>query len=435
MSIGKVFYKSFTWRLVQFASSGILNIYLAHQLGAELSGQFYGLSYLLVTAANFLSLGFDVSLNYYVSRRELPVRGTIPLICLIAGLALVVSLTAGWYFFRENPYPYFSYSRLLWYAALMVAGNLLVTLCGSVLTAGERNHVVSQLSALNNLAVLLVSGLLLRKFPATKAADTIFLAYFLAAFLQGALMLAMLARWPRRDSPGPGKEPGRLPRMLSYAGSVYVTNFLFFAGRKLPVLLIPYWVSAQAVGNYIQAYKMVDYLAAFASILYFPVVAMTAGKSGDQARRRILLLVRISNTALVLGGGLLAVTGRFLFPWILGDTFRQVHGIFLILLPGMLAAGSSPFLTAYFFGSGNLRINLTSAIIMMLGLLVTIWPLQQTWGIWGVAGSFSLSGMASFLYDIWMLRRLETFRWSEMLVLGRKDLAGLGSFFRNHFFP
>ncbi|HEU4574949.1 MAG TPA: hypothetical protein VFS36_08090 [Chitinophagaceae bacterium] len=431
MSLNLIFYRSYVWRLIQFASSGLLNIYLAYTFGAQLTGQFYGILYLFLTASNFFVFGFDVSLNYYVAKKALKTSDAVTITFLMTGISVILSMIIFPVYFQYNTFPEFRLQKLLIYTFLFVAGNVLIVFSGAILTAGNKNHLIGKFTAINNSLLLLLAIVLVNRYAPHPAADHFFTWYFIFYFLQGVLMISLLAGSFRRIAGFRWPPPRLFVKLLRFSGFIFITNFLFYISNKIPVMLAGTGSDFLTSGNYIQAYKLVEYISAMASFLYFPAVAMVAAEKNTVAGERILFLVRISNTFILLVSLLLVATGRILFPWIFGQSFSQVYPIFLYLLPGLLAAGSSPFLTAYFFGTGRVRYNFVSALIMLVSLTVSLVLLPHTMGIMRIAAAFSISGIISFLYDALAFRKFFRYKLADILLLQKNDAARLFLFLKS----
>src|ERR1700753_1405603 len=100
MSVSSVLYKSFYWKLLHFLISLFTTIALAHILKPAGSAMFYSLLYFFSLIIAFFSFGLDISLNYFIARKELASGTAFIIILILAALALLISL----------PYVYFFYT-------------------------------------------------------------------------------------------------------------------------------------------------------------------------------------------------------------------------------------------------------------------------------------------------------------------------------------
>jgi O-antigen/teichoic acid export membrane protein len=167
---------------------------------------------------------------------------------------------------------------------------------------------------------------------------------------------------------------------------------------------------------------MVEYLLAIVFMVYYPFMALIAGEKPGAAEPRVLFLVRLSNTFVFVTGALLMITGRFLIPAVFGQSFDRSYGLFLVCLPGLLTGSASTFFTAYYFGTARLRINLTSALILILTSLALSGLLIPRWPLYGAAWTFSIANLAAFVYEMVMFRRITAFSLNDFLLLNRPDV-------------
>ncbi|MDP4259084.1 MAG: polysaccharide biosynthesis C-terminal domain-containing protein [Bacteroidota bacterium] len=442
MPVAKVLYKSLFWKTFQFASSFLVSILFARVLRSAVSAEFYSLSYLLALAVSFFTLGLDISFNYYIPRRELPPATANRIILIIIAGALLLGLPLVWLMYSSAIYPHIGARMFLLFSALTITGGLFSALSGTLFTAHGRNHVPAQIAFLANLLVLgggLASVVL---FPGAKAIDALFLLYFVSSFLQGAVLfflsLRLYGRRSReRPAPVAPNAPPETPTgsaiplkaILRFSFAAFVTNLIFYVGSRMCLYLIPYWAPRPDQGNFFQAFKIVEYVGIAASFIYYPVIALVAGDEAGNMQRRVLLLVRLSNTiVLILAMGIAAV-GWWALPFVFGRSFDRMYAILLACIPGLFAIASSTFFTAYFFGRGRLRINLISACIQLAVVLILFFLLIRSWGVIGAAAAFSMAGLTSFVYDCLAFKRVAGCRPRDLLFVRRSDLITLSSSF------
>jgi O-antigen/teichoic acid export membrane protein len=289
---------------------------------------------------------------------------------------------------------------------------ILTNLSGTLFTAYGRNDLPARY--VFGINVVLSAALILasRYFSGHRLVQTLFFVYFAFSFLQGiVLYLLAVIRYSSRLEDG-GPQRAGLGAILRYSFLAFVTNFIFFLGGRLNIYLLPLRVNAADQGNYIQAYKLVEYCVLIASFLYYPFIALVAGRYEDAMKQRLLLfLVRISNTAVLLFSIGMLVAGKALLPFIYGHSFDRMYGIFVLFIPGLFAVCPSTFLTAWFYGA-------------LFFLLVGIW------GVRGAAVAFSLASLASMGYDCFVFRKLTPYRLRDLLLVQGPDWRTLRDFAR-----
>ncbi|HZE85005.1 MAG TPA: hypothetical protein VE035_11900, partial [Puia sp.] len=330
MLIAKILYKSFYWKIFQFLASLIINIIFVRALRSSLSAELYSLSYLLALATSFFTLGLDISLNFYLSRKLISPAMARRIALAVVALALLVSLPLVGLLYRPLSYPGISPQKILLFAALNIAGNLLTVLSGAIFTAGGRNFLPVRISFQVNCLVILLSLLSSMVFSGSRLAEMLFWIYFSASLLQGLFLFVGSRRY---DPPtanantniAPTADPSTaantntgslalLPAILRFSLAAFIANFIFFAASRTGLYLLPYRAEPSSLGNYIQAFKIVEYMTTLAAFIYYPFMALVASENKEKMNGMVLFMVRLSNTFVLIAAILLLVTGRFLFP-------------------------------------------------------------------------------------------------------------------------
>lgn len=453
MPVGKILYMSLYWKILQFLTSFIINIILARTFQSAISAEFYSLVYILSLGISFFTLGLDISLNYYLSRKEISPAIAGRIICFIVVLALVVCLSLLWLFYLPSRYPGLGLSlfQLLLFSAFNIAGGLLTTLSGTLFTVYGRNHLPTMVAFIANLIVAVLSLIFSRISSGSLVVGSLLRVYFLFSFLQGLFLFVLsmrlyAGRGSKRHRTGwePGQSIGGSPEqsimgssgpvkaveILRYSFAAFIINFIFFAGSKLCVYLLPYRVSPADQGNYIQAYKIVEYMSVMISVIYYPFIALVAGEENERVKEKVLFLVRISNTLVLLSGIFILVCGWWLFPFIFGRSFDRMYGIFIGFLPGLFAVCSSTFFTAYYFGRGQLKYNFISACIQFAGTFTFFFLFVHEGNALAAAYAFSVAVLGSLSYDMLVFRRFLRFSLKDVLLVHRRDLDYIVSFIR-----
>lgn len=427
MSFANVLYKSFYWRAIQTGSSFALNILLARLLQSAGSAEFYSLLYWSGLVASFFTFGLDIGLNYFVTRGQVTLSAAhriilgVTTLAVAAGIGLVFALRS-WI-----PHTGLSLGAIVFFMLCQTAGTLLTTLAGTVFTAMGRNHEPVKLAVYANAGMILLVVADFHFFAGGHAFQQLFIGYGLVSLFQGVLVLGLMNRLPVVP---PARKAGAAStiELLRFCFFSFVVNFLFFVGARIGIYLLPYNISPAAAGNYIQVYKLVEYLGLGTAFLYFPFVTLAAADDGHGSREKVLLLVRLSNTVVLIVCGMGAALGHFLFPAVFGRSYGAMYPVFLAFIPGIFALCSSSFFTAWFFGAGHIQYNLISALVQLVTALSLFFVFAPQWGIRGAALAYSAGAVASFVYDAARFKRFCPFRLREMLLITPADLQLLRNF-------
>jgi len=426
MAAGKILYKSLYWKGLQFLTTFLLNIVLARVLQATISADFYMLIYLFSLGIGFFTLGLDISLNYYLSRKDISPATARRIILFIIALALLICLSLLSLFYPfDNYHPAVPLRQLLLFAALNITGGLLTVLSGTLFTTYGQNHLIGKVGFFGGGLTLVVCIVISHLYSGPMLFNSLFRAYFLFSFLQGLFLFILSMRlYSHRSLQLPADYPSTISalQILRFSFTAFAINFIFFTGSRLCLYLIPYRLTPSDQGNYIQAYKIVEYTTLVISVIYYPLIALVAGEAAEKMKQRVLLLVRISNTFVFVSCGLLLAVGGWLFPAVFGWSFNRMYGISIGFLPGLFAVCSSTFFTAYYFGSGQMRFNLISACLQFGCMLLFFFLLVKNGSAAGAAWAFSVAAWASLLYDLLVFKRLYRFSIRDILLVSKEDL-------------
>lgn len=449
MAFGRILYKSFYWRAIQLGSAFVQNILLARLLQSTAYAEIFSLVYIFSLVTGFFTFGLNIGLNYFITRGELNVPAARGLMLRVTALALVAGTIVLYVCRHTFAYPGLSVATMLVFAACQVAGILLTTLAGSVFTARERNHLPVQLAVAANIGIIVLALLDYRFFSGEQARDYLFDGYFGFTLIQGAALFLWLGRLaPARPGqtapaiPGPPTAGAATPAtpvstrvLFRFCFLSFVVSFLFLVGGRITIYLLPGRTTPGELGNYIQVFKCVEYLGYVTAFLYYPVVTLAAGDDSPATKDKVLVLVRLSNTVVLLVSAAGLALGSWVFPLIFGPSFDGMYVVFWAFIPGMFAFCSSTFLTAWYFGAGGVRYNLVSAIIQLATALLLYFLLTPVLGARGAALAFSGGGLASFWYDCRMFRRFHTFTIRDLLWIRPADWRLMWNFSGQLFRP
>jgi O-antigen/teichoic acid export membrane protein len=417
MPVGKILYKSLQWKSLQFFTSFLVNIVFARALHAAVAGEFYSLVYFLSLIISFFTLGLDISLNYYLSRKEMDGAAARRIMLAVTGAAVLVSLPLIFFISR---YPDVGISYLLLLAGLHITGGLLTALSGAIFTAGGKNHIPACIAFIFNSLLVALSLYCSSRWTGGSLIYAFFGLYFLFSFGQGCLLFFLSFRL----SFAPQPTGLRLIEVLQFSFFAFLTNLLFFIAARLYIYIIPYYLTPYSQGNYIQSYKVVEYIGLAMSFTYYPFIALVAGLGEGRERMKdhLLLLVRLSNTAVLAFSIVAAVAGHWLFPFLFGPSFDRVSVIFTAFIPGLFAVCSSGFFTAWFFGAGQARYNLISACIQLLSMPLLFFLLNGPAAPERIALAFSLSNLLSLGYDLRIFKKAFSYGLRDVLWIRKADV-------------
>ena len=421
MQAHRILVKSFYWKLLHFLVVFISNIVLVRFFGAEITGKFYTLIYTGSLAVTVFNLGLEVSLNYFLSQKKLTIRFVQRLIPAIVLVALIFSMPAIYFYLGQADMLFPTQSTIIILTGIFISGGLLLNFTTAIYTSFNQHHFVNRTAFYFGLVALILSVVSIQIFDRQTALIALFVIHFLFSFLPGFFLF--IKTFYRNDvlMKVDASHTAPFQKVLQYSLAAFSINIIFFIASKLAVFVLPFWAAPEALGNFMQGYRIVEYIGMIAAFIYFPVIALTADSSAIRSEPMILFLVRLSNTFVLLLGIFILLAGPYVLPWIFGNSFSQLDKILLYFLPGILAVCSSTFFTAYFFGKGKTRINFYSAVILLLSLGILLWVLAKDGNVKAAALAFSVANLLSLGYDMFQFHKLNPIDWKDMLMINAQD--------------
>lgn len=427
MHHARILYKSFYWKALQFLVSILVNILFVRLLQPVITAEFYSLLYLLSISVVFFSFGFDIGINFFLAKKEISPEAVNTIIVGIVLVALCISLPILYLIYQPAIYTTISPKNFIFLSALYISGNLLSLLCGTIFTANGKNYLPSIVSFIAGCIMLIGITIIQKLLAHREAINTIFPVYFLLYFLQGLVLFVYSSYTFCKKNWFKYETITKLKSILKFSLFAFIINFMFFLATKLCILMMPYWIDAGKIGNFIVAFKIVEYFQTVVSFLYYPFIAIVALNDSKKIELTVLMLVRFSNTFILVFCLFIIFTGKFLLPFLFGKSFNEIYYIFIWLIPGLFTASISTFYTAYYFGTGYLKYNFRSALIQAISTFGFFLLFIKLLGVYGTALSFSLASTMSLLYDALIFKKFLKYKIHDILFVNRSDIPHLYS--------
>ena len=96
----------------------------------------------------------------------------------------------------------------------------------------------------------------------------------------------------------------------------------------------------------------------------------------------------------------LALVGRWLFPFVFGNSFNKMYIPFLFLIPGVLALSTLYSLTAYYAGKNRVMVNVKGSCVALIIIITGDALLIPSYGISAAA---AVSSVGYIAYHIFVL--------------------------------
>lgn len=210
--------------------------------------------------------------------------------------------------------------------------------------------------------------------------------------IAATLALVWLGRGNRTPEPLDSAEQRR--SLLQYGSRAHVATAAQFLNYRLDVLIVNAFLGPAAVGVYTVSVRLAEMLFFVPDAIGIVLFPRAAAHGGGRVPTRLL---PATATLSVLLGGVLALTGNWLIPFVFSDEFADAFQPLLWLLPGAFALAMAKVLTNHIAGLGHPEENRRAALV---GLVVTValdLVLIPRFGLAGAAAATSASYVSILL--------------------------------------
>lgn len=396
MTIARLFYQSIIWRGLFFLSAFILNVLIARHYQASASGEIFYLINSYAFIILIVSLSLESAMGYYISQNQISITKLVNFsllwtLLIAIGIFICIALV------KKN----ISYTSTDFLSFTFICGNLLSNYCAGILYA-RKNFFLPNIIIVSINALLTIILLVMDFFHQKIMSDGTFLIFFFSSFLLQAVVLILVLRLNYIE-----KWRIIFPSMADLK-KIFRFGLMAFAGNIVTFLLyrIDYWfVKAYCsnidLGNYIQVSKLVQMFFILPGILAIAVFPLTAGGQRQETNNILTILSRIILLVYTFCCAGLAITGYWLFPFLFGNTFKEMYIPFLFLIPGILALSALYTLTAYYSGKNKMSVNLKGALIALLFVVTgDIFFISR----YGINAAAAVSSIGYIVYHIYVIR-------------------------------
>lgn len=250
-------------------------------------------------------------------------------------------------------------------------------------------------------------------------------AMFMGIVLSGVFSLGVVAwslgSWPRLNF-------GRLREMAVFGLKSYLSIVFQLTERKIDMFMLGYFlaepVMATQVGFYSLAVSLSEMPRNFStavSAALLPKISSSTAAENLENVPRVSRNVLFINLAFSLG---LALLGYPLIWTFYGRAFLPAFFPFLLLLPGVAAAGLVNVFQSELVGTGSpLKMSIFSGVTLALHILLMLFLIPP----FGIMGAAATSGITYSLMSVLLLldyrRRRSNVKIKNLLVPAREDLV------------
>lgn len=405
MHTGRILLQSILWRGLYYVSAFVINILIARHFQASVSGSVYYISSIYALVLLVASLSFESGIIYFSAKAQIPPDRLFNFSIAWSLIIGLVTFTVVRIFFNKL-YDGISPDLMLFSAVLYITGNLLITYCSGFFYAAN-NFVVPNIIIITGTLMLIIlipyNG---RSVIPAINNENYFYVYFSTFFVQGLCMAA--AAWIKYVPAFSFKilSAAQLQLLFRYCGLAFTGNVIFFLLYRADYFFVERYCTAEQLGNYIQVSKLVHLFFVLPTILASVVFPVTASGHNEEAITKLLTLLSRSIFLLyTLTCTFLALTGKWLFPFVFGESFAEMYQPFLWLIPGILSLSGIFTLTAYFAGKNRIKVNISGSVYALIVIVVGDIVFIPRYGIEAAAIVSSIGYMVYQVYIITVFKK------------------------------
>ncbi len=366
MSLKKNIIKSIAGKSILLVSGYALTITISHYYGAAGSGiiNYYFTLYAFI--AIFFTAGMDTGLNYYLSSGKISQQkiSSLAFVLLIAIHIIVGLLILLQSFFDKIV---FIPGDLILFL-LFITGITITNIFSALLNAEGRLFKYNIVLSLGQF--ILLALLFYHFYFGIQASEQEFLFWLGTSVYGTGIIIAIMFFINNKQfySAGLSQEEKKM---------FFKASFIFFITALLNLLLIrlDYWFvkhscSSADLGNYIQSSRFGQIALLLPGMVSYALFPDTVKKAEDGNTNNITLLAKIYFYGAIIFCIIFMLCGRFVFPFLFGESFTNMPVIFTLSAPGIIFLAFSYPYSIYFPAIQKIKILIFSLLCTILFLVI-----------------------------------------------------------------
>jgi O-antigen/teichoic acid export membrane protein len=422
MNLSRLFASNLLWRGMYLFTSLLVTIFMSRFLEAYATGWLFYFISILTFLFMALSFGIDAAITYFVARNEMDTRKIQWFIGAWIFIVTIAVLAGAFLFFKEGN-EFVTRYQLVAMTALFVSGNLLITFYNALFYAKHEYKTSNLVFISTNLFLLLL--LLKPDFLNITASHFISLFFFLY-LLQGFLIVVLFNVQFSSKYSFQFPSAAERQKLFRYSHLAFFAGLLFYLVTRIDYWFIDYFLNdKEAMGNYIQASRLVQLFQLFPSVLAAGIFPIAASGYIQQMKAGILKLSRVIVLLYIIVLIFLVITGEWLFQFLFGGSFNKMYNVFLLLMPGLMALSLLALMAAYFAAINQIKKNINVSLAGLAVIIVADVLLIPLFGIYGAAIASSIGYLVCFVIAyIYFSRDGET-TIADFLLFKKQDIQFL----------
>lgn len=428
MSFQKQIAQSLIWRGLYFVTVLVMNIFLSRYFEAGNAGWIFYFSNNFSFIVILAGLTMETAVSYYSSTKGIDDH-QLAWFSLVWSLLVSMIVFIGLFLYyiilkNANVLPLANY---FYYAICYTTGIQLTSFFTVLFYANKDFFLPNFIMVILNTIVILI----IPKQNGTENTNTfvIIKLYFAFFIITGvALAAAFIIKkqsWKKISLPA----LINIRLMIRYALVAMAANVIFFLVYRADYWFVKRYCAVEELGNYIQVSKLGQMLLVIPAIISSVVFPHTASSEMNTAEMKniIVRLGRITTLLYVILFIIMALFGKWLFPYVFGQTFQLMYIPFLLLLPGLWALSNLAVLSAYFAGIDKVKLNMQGAGLALIVILAGDFFFIPTYKITAAALVSTAGYTVNFMYSYFMLKKEHPVSISHYFNINKEDILWLKS--------
>lgn len=420
MQAGRTLWQSIFWRGLYYVTAFIINILIARHFQASVSGSIYYISSVYALVLLFTSLSLESGIIYFGANEKIQVSKLFNFSMvwsLFVGLIIFLVVIL---FFRDA-YKDIPASLILFSSISFIFGNLLTTFCSGFFYARNNFIVPNLINIISTICLIVLIPFNGRSLISAITNENYFYIYFSSFFIQGAVLAFATKLKYIKNGFYRFLTLAEFRLLFTYCAMAFVGNIIYFLLYRIDYWFVAKYCTTDQLGNYIQVSKLGHLFFILPTILASSIFPLTAGGQKVGIEQLLALLSR-TIFSIYLGACLILVcTGKWLFPFVFGESFTSMYQPFLFLIPGILSLSGLFTLTAYFAGINKIKINIIGSVYALIVILIGDILFIPVYGINAAALISSIGYIVYQAYILRMFKKEFNLPFRHLFIPGKSD--------------
>jgi len=426
--VSNILFRSVFWRGSYFLSVLLLNLIISRHFGAEMSGMIFYSSTVFSFIMLLLSISLEAGMGYCLSSGKLnPLQ--LGILSVVWTSIILVLLFFSYPYWEKYLGDYFTYHERLIFSLSFIGGNLLITYFVALFHA-KLNFKSPQLMLCIMQFLLILSFSIPEISQLTISDKTYISLYFISFPFSGTLLATVFFGAYAKRSDLSLLSTQAFKDLVFFSSNAFLINMLTFLLRRADLVIVEKYCTPETLGNYIQVNKLSQMFYLLPVMLASALFPLTAGGMHAAVNEKLQSLSRWIVTGYLMIGLLVALTGYWIFPFLLGNSFNQMYLPMMMAFPGIIAYSLAHLLAAYFSGCKMLFVNLRGISLCLFLLIILDLLLIPLGGIIMASLVTSFTSVAYFAYLYWWHHQLHRISIHSFFIIKSSDFNHLFSWMR-----